>query len=406
MAKVEGKGNGIKTVIANMAEIGKALNRPPTYPTKYFGCELGAQTQFDFKNDRFIVNGDHDSSKLQDILDGFIRKFVLCPGCDNPETIIIVKKNQIFQTCKACGYAGTISQKQKLATFILKNPPPVEEDLLKKAKKIQKNGKKEGSGSPEQNGKENVGFDFDHHENGVDRGSDDFDDDDWADDDSTRKLELTGAMAALAMNPDLDRPIEERLDMFYNYLMKAKTEANGNALNSKAVFSEAERLDVKDKAALLLCRAIFDDNVTDQIETHRNTLLRFCNENPKAQRYFLGGIEQLLVSEDHKMALLPKTARILHTLYEKDILDEELMMEWGKKPSKKYVTRDESREILAKAEPFLNWLKEAEEETSDEESEEEVEFGDEKKPVQNSKPPSQPINKTEHHDDDFNIDDI
>lgn len=30
MAKVEGKGNGIKTVIVNMTEIAKALGRPPT----------------------------------------------------------------------------------------------------------------------------------------------------------------------------------------------------------------------------------------------------------------------------------------------------------------------------------------------------------------------------------------
>ena len=28
--QVEGKGNGIKTVIANMSEIAKALSRPPT----------------------------------------------------------------------------------------------------------------------------------------------------------------------------------------------------------------------------------------------------------------------------------------------------------------------------------------------------------------------------------------
>lgn len=48
-AKVEGKGNGIKTVIVNMAEVAKAIGRPATYPTKYFGCELGAQTQFDHK---------------------------------------------------------------------------------------------------------------------------------------------------------------------------------------------------------------------------------------------------------------------------------------------------------------------------------------------------------------------
>lgn len=48
-AKVEGKGNGIKTVLVNMAEVARAIGRPATYPTKYFGCELGAQTQFDHK---------------------------------------------------------------------------------------------------------------------------------------------------------------------------------------------------------------------------------------------------------------------------------------------------------------------------------------------------------------------
>jgi len=60
-----------------------------TDPTKYFGCELGAQTQFDNKNDRYIVNGSHTSEKLQDLLYGFIQKFVLCPECDNPETNLV-----------------------------------------------------------------------------------------------------------------------------------------------------------------------------------------------------------------------------------------------------------------------------------------------------------------------------
>lgn len=60
-----------------------------TDPTKFFGCELGAQTQFDVKNDRYIVNGSHEANKLQDMLDGFIKKFVLCPECENPETDLV-----------------------------------------------------------------------------------------------------------------------------------------------------------------------------------------------------------------------------------------------------------------------------------------------------------------------------
>ena len=77
VAKVEGKGNGIKTVIVNMVDVARALARPPTYVTKYFGCELGAQTQFDIKAERYIVNGCHDGAKLQDMLDGFREKLLI-----------------------------------------------------------------------------------------------------------------------------------------------------------------------------------------------------------------------------------------------------------------------------------------------------------------------------------------
>ncbi|CAF1435428.1 unnamed protein product, partial [Adineta ricciae] len=76
IAKVEGTGNGIKTVIVNATAIAKALNRPTTYVTKFFGCELGAQVQMNAKEDRYIVNGSHDCEKLQNLLDGFIKRFV------------------------------------------------------------------------------------------------------------------------------------------------------------------------------------------------------------------------------------------------------------------------------------------------------------------------------------------
>ena len=55
-AKVEGKGNGIKTVLVNMVDVARALSRPPTYVTKYFGCELGAQTNADVKNERLFFS--------------------------------------------------------------------------------------------------------------------------------------------------------------------------------------------------------------------------------------------------------------------------------------------------------------------------------------------------------------
>jgi translation initiation factor 5 len=87
------------------------------------------------------VNGSHDASKLQDLLDGFIKKFVLCPECDNPETTLLVqaKKGTLGQTCKACGYNGTIKGGHRLITFIIKNPPSTVKDNYS-ASKIRVDG--------------------------------------------------------------------------------------------------------------------------------------------------------------------------------------------------------------------------------------------------------------------------
>ena len=122
--KIEGRGNGIKTVIPNMSDISRALSRPPTYPTKYFGCELGAQTVIDEKGDRYIVNGAHDANRLRELLDGFIDRFVLCGNCKNPETDLKLKNGDIYRDCKACGKRTLVDMGHKLTTYINKNPPP------------------------------------------------------------------------------------------------------------------------------------------------------------------------------------------------------------------------------------------------------------------------------------------
>jgi len=67
----------------------------------------------------------------------------------------------------------------------------------------------------------------------------------------------------------------------------------------------------------------------------------------------------------------------LQAFYDEDVLDEEVLIDWDSKISKKYVSKEISTEIHAKAAPFIKWLKEAEEESSEEEedSEDDVEVG-------------------------------
>lgn len=44
----------------------------------------------------------------------------------------------------------------------------------------------------------------------------------------------------------------------------------------------------------------------------------------------LGGLEQL-IGNVYKESLMPKVPHILKTLYDLDILDEEVLIEWGTK---------------------------------------------------------------------------
>ncbi|XP_061717943.1 eukaryotic translation initiation factor 5 isoform X2 [Cydia pomonella] len=342
-AKVEGKGNGIKTVIVNMPEVAKALGRPATYPTKYFGCELGAQTQFDYKNERFIVNGSHDSAKLQDLLDGFIRKFVLCPECDNPETELIVstKRNTISQGCKACGYHGTLDFSHKLNTFILKNPPtkdPSTEGSSLTEGNRGKRSKRSGPGAA--NGNHDDSSDAKpesetpvtpvaptpkskkEHKHKHD---DDDDDGTWTVDVSdaavrARMQDLTEGAKSMTLSEDSEKNEKQRMDLFYAYL-KQKAAA-GDVTSTKActdLLHEAERLEVKSKAPLVL----------------------------------------------------------FELLYDLDIVEEKAIVEWFNKPSRKALSKEVAAEVRRRAQPFLDWLQQAEEDSDeDDEGELEIEYND------------------------------
>ncbi|KAA8546351.1 hypothetical protein F0562_002910 [Nyssa sinensis] len=142
ITKIEGRGNGIKTNIVNMVDIAKALGRPASYTTKYFGCELGAQSKFDEKTSTAHVNGAHDTAKLAGLLENFIKKYVQCYGCGNPETEIIITKTQMITLkCAACGFLSDVDMRDKLTTFIIKNPP--ERKKGSKDKKAMRRAEKE-----------------------------------------------------------------------------------------------------------------------------------------------------------------------------------------------------------------------------------------------------------------------
>jgi len=57
---------------------------------------------------------------------------------------------------------------------------------------------------------------------------------------------------------------------------------------------------------------------------------QFVRENHKAQKYLLGAFE-LLVGRSFPAELMPKAAHILKAFYDRDLLEEEVIVQWSEK---------------------------------------------------------------------------
>jgi translation initiation factor 5 len=86
------------------------------------------------------------------------------------------------------------------------------------------------------------------------------------------------------------------------------------------------------------------------------------------EKAFLCGTERF-VGKEHPN-LVPQVPKILLAYYQADLISEAVLKNWGSKASKKYVDLATSKKVRKAAEPFLEWLENAE---SDEEGEEEEE---------------------------------
>lgn len=87
------------------------------------------------------------------------------------------------------------------------------------------------------------------------------------------------------------------------------------------------------------------------------------------QKAFLGGTERFVGINHPK--LVSQVPKILLALYQEDLISEDVLKNWGSKASKKYVELPISKKVRKAAEPFLEWLNNAESDAESEEEEEE-----------------------------------
>ena len=421
-SKIEGKGNGIKTVVANLSSVAQSLARPPSYVIKYFGFELGAQTNTNPTDDRWIINGAHEATKLQDHLDGFISKFVLCKNCKNPETDVNVKDGRIFLDCKACGQRSEVDLRLKLSGFVLKNQPKkgkkakkekiTRRDRAKAESKAGENGSLNGA-SPGDSHSDNADGENGHFEIGG--GSDDeltrrinaeakeleqshktngaIKDDEWAVDTSAEAV----AARAKELPTDVKRSLnfeegdedgEENGHSAYDELgawIDEESQKRGSVskVSDVDIYVKAKELGVETKHRTLavLAQTIFDKNIVKQVPQRSGMLKKVRRPNHITRSSYTDNLRQMITSERHQKALLggterfvgkehpeliPQVPAILLGFYQQDLVTEEVVKGWGNKASKKYVDLATSKKVRKAAEKFLEWLENADSE--DEES--------------------------------------
>jgi translation initiation factor 5 len=118
-SQICGKVNGVVTIISNIDTVSKDINQPSEIIIKVLSLNFGTSCNLE-KNS---ITGGFSSEQIQESLQTYINKFIMCPSCSIPETIPNInkenKKNMKLELkCSSCGSISEINCKNKSETKI------------------------------------------------------------------------------------------------------------------------------------------------------------------------------------------------------------------------------------------------------------------------------------------------
>ncbi len=92
---------GNRTIIQNFKEIAEALNRDPQHVLKFLLRELG--TAGNLEGSRAIMQGKFTHYLINDRIDDYVKRFIMCHECNRPDTRIVREDRIFLLKCEACG---------------------------------------------------------------------------------------------------------------------------------------------------------------------------------------------------------------------------------------------------------------------------------------------------------------
>jgi translation initiation factor 5 len=347
MTKVEGNGNGIKTVVCNIVEISDRLARNVEYPMRFFAHELAATSKL--KDEKWTLMGLHSQEKIQTCVFDFIKRFVLCKSCRNPETVIRVDtKKNIFLDCKACSRKTDISPTEKLCNVIVKYEKPVAEKVDKVIAEATAKEKKEKKTKKEKGEKK---------------------------DSSKDELNEESLDQATHQAHDHDDAIEgDQIERRNPVLVLKEFIETQPPPTADAVVSRV--LDIKEEYGLtedrfvvaLVFEALFDKDIAKQFPSRYKTMARFVKTDVEKDL-----IAELMFLCKEEESLKPKFHILLKKFYDVDMISSETILAWHeKKKAPKGIDKDDFAFFKNKSNEFVEWLQQSDEEEDSDDSEDEA----------------------------------
>ncbi len=92
---------GPKTVVKNFSEIAGQLRRDSNHLAKYLLKEFA--TRGNIQNSFLIIQTKASTDSIQKKLEAYIKEFVYCKTCGEPDTKIEKDDRLTFIKCEACG---------------------------------------------------------------------------------------------------------------------------------------------------------------------------------------------------------------------------------------------------------------------------------------------------------------
>ena len=99
--KVKGHLEGKKTVVINLRQIAKQLNRKIEHLLKYLLRELA--TPGKIFGDRVILGSKFSAGLINKKIKKYLSEYVICPDCGKPDTELNEIESVSYLKCLACG---------------------------------------------------------------------------------------------------------------------------------------------------------------------------------------------------------------------------------------------------------------------------------------------------------------